>query len=261
LRGGWPYEVGVRLAGTAVIVYGIHPVREAMRAGTVERLLVAQRSDERLRDVLDLAAAGGIRVDRVDRAALDRVTRCGVHQGVAARLRSIRGWSVEGLLAAAAAPPLFLVLDGVEDPHNLGAILRSCDAAGVDGVVRQTRRAAPLTGAVAKASAGAVAHLRVADVVNIARALEALKRAGIWVVGLTSEASRSYDHVDLTVPVALVVGGEGTGLRRLVKASCDWLVKIPMRGQVESLNVSVAAGVVLFEARRQRAATAGSRST
>jgi 23S rRNA (guanosine2251-2'-O)-methyltransferase len=145
-----------------------------------------------------------------------------------------------------------VVLDGIEDPRNLGAILRTADAAGVDGVVRQSRRAAPLDGIAAKTSAGAVAHVKVAEVVNIARALDELKEAGLWIVGLAGDAPTRYDEVDFTVPTALVLGAEGVGLRRLVRERCDWLVTIPMRGHVESLNVAVAAGVALFEVARQR---------
>ena len=147
---------------------------------------------------------------------------------------------------------LFRLLDGIEDPHNVGAILRTVDAAGADGVVRQSRRAAPLDGAAAKASAGAVSHVKIAEVVNIARALEALKEAGVWTVGLAGDAPKRYDDVDLTLPTALVVGAEGDGLRRLVRERCDWLVSIPLLGHVQSLNVSVAAGIALFEAVRQR---------
>ena len=132
------------------------------------------------------------------------------------------------------------MLDGIEDPHNVGAILRTVDAAGADGVVRQSRHAAPLDGAAAKASAGAVAHVKIAEVVNIARALEELKEAGVWTVGLAGDAPKRYDEVDLTLPTAIVVGAEGTGLRRLVRERCDWLVSIPMQGHVQSLNVSVA---------------------
>jgi 23S rRNA (guanosine2251-2'-O)-methyltransferase len=145
-----------------------------------------------------------------------------------------------------------VVLDGIEDPHNFGAIVRSVDAAGAHGVVRQTRHSAPLSGATSKASAGALAHVKIADVVNIARAVDELKDAGVWTVGLAGGASQRYDTVDFTVPTALVLGAEGTGLRRLVRERCDVLVSIPMKGQVDSLNVSVAAGVVLFEALRQR---------
>jgi 23S rRNA (guanosine2251-2'-O)-methyltransferase len=145
-----------------------------------------------------------------------------------------------------------VVLDGVEDPHNVGAILRTVDASGAHGVIRQARRAAALDGVAAKASAGAVSHVRIATVVNIARALEELKAAGVWTVGLAGDAPEPYDAVDFTLPTALVVGGEGEGLRRLTRDRCDRLVKIPMRGTVASLNVSVATGVTLFEAARQR---------
>ena len=145
-----------------------------------------------------------------------------------------------------------MVLDGIEDPQNVGAILRTVDAAGATGVVRQTRRAAPLDGAAAKASAGAVHHVPVADVVNIARAIEELKEAGVWTVGLDAEAKTPYYELDLTVPTALVVGAEGHGLRRLVRERCDFVAAIPMAGHVSSLNVSAAAAIVLFDAVRQR---------
>jgi 23S rRNA (guanosine2251-2'-O)-methyltransferase len=171
---------------------------------------------------------------------------------VIADVREAASVSVEDLVAKAAGPALIVVLDGIEDPHNLGAILRTADAAGAHGVVRQSRHAAPLGGATAKASAGAVAHVRIAEVVNIARALEHLKAAGVWTVGLAADAPQTYDAMDYSLPTALVVGAEGTGLRRLVRERCDWLVSIPMHGHVQSLNVSVAAGVALFEALRQR---------
>jgi 23S rRNA (guanosine2251-2'-O)-methyltransferase len=158
-------------------------------------------------------------------------------------------------------PALNVVLDGVEDSQNVGAIMRTVDAAGADGLVRQTRRAAPLDAATAKASAGALAHVKVASVVNIARAIEELKDAGVWTAGLAADAPRQYDQIDLTVPIALVVGSEGEGLRRLVRERCDFLVRIPMKGHVDSLNVSVAAGVVLFEALRQRGQGGGPKST
>jgi 23S rRNA (guanosine2251-2'-O)-methyltransferase len=157
-------------------------------------------------------------------------------------------------VAGAAGAPLIVVLDAIEDPHNVGAILRTVDAAGADGVVRQSRHAARLDGAAAKASAGAVSHVRIAEVVNIARALEDLKQAGVWTVGLAGDGATRYDAIDLTLPTALVVGAEGTGLRRLVRERCDWLASIPMAGHVQSLNVSVAAGIALFEAIRQRRA-------
>lgn len=237
-----------------MIVYGVNPVAEALKAGRVTRLLVGRRDDQRLRGLLALAERQGVPVEQADSRELDRRSRDGVHQGVVADVSAPRQWSVDELVAHAAAPALVVVLDGVEDPHNVGAILRSVDASGAHGLIRQTRRAAALDAVAAKASAGAVSHVAVADVVNIARAIEELKRRHVWVVGLAGEAPQSYDAVDWTAPSAIVVGAEGTGLRRLVRDSCDFLVSIPMAGHVGSLNVSVAAGVVLFEAARQRRA-------
>ena len=169
-----------------------------------------------------------------------------------AEVEESRDYSVGDLVSGAAGMPLLVVLDGIEDPHNLGSILRTADAAGADGVIRQSRRAAPLDGAAAKAAAGAVSHVKIAEVVNIARAIEELKEAGIWTIGLAGDSPNRYDRLDLTIPLAIVVGAEGTGLRRLVRERCDWLASIPMRGHVQSLNVSVAAGIALFEALRQR---------
>ena len=237
-----------------MIVYGVNPVAEALKAGRVTRLLVGRRDDQRLRGLLALAERQGVPVEQADSRELDRRSRDGVHQGVVADVSAPRQWSVDELVAHAAAPALVVVLDGVEDPHNVGAILRSVDASGAHGLIRQTRRAAALDAVAAKASAGAVSHVAIADVVNIARAIEELKRRHVWVVGLAGEAPQPYDAVDWTAPSAIVVGAEGAGLRRLVRDSCDFLVSIPMAGHVGSLNVSVAAGVVLFEAARQRRA-------
>jgi 23S rRNA (guanosine2251-2'-O)-methyltransferase len=235
-----------------VVVYGVHPVFEALRSGRVTRVRTAARSDRRVSELVAFAEAQGVPVERVPQIVLDRLARGGVHQGVVADLAPQREYSVIDLVREARGAPLLVVLDGIEDPRNVGAILRTADAAGADGVVRQIRRAAPLDGAAAKVSAGAIAYVRVAAVVNIARALEELKAAGVWTVGLTPEAPRSYEEVDYTPPTALVLGAEGKGLRRLVRDRCDWLVQIPMRGHVASLNVAVAAGIVLFEAVRQR---------
>lgn len=237
-------------------VYGVNPVLEALRARRVARVLVGPGGSNRLEAVVREAAALGIPVETADRTDLDRLARGGVHQGVVAVVASAVAWALEDLVAAARSPALIVVLDGIEDPQNLGAILRTVDAAAADGVVQQTRRAAPLGGAAAKASAGAMAHVRVARVVNVARALEQLKDAGLWTVGLAEDAERRYDEIDLTAPVALVLGAEGSGLRRLVRERCDWLCAIPMAGHVASLNVSVAAGIVLYEALRQRRAAA-----
>jgi 23S rRNA (guanosine2251-2'-O)-methyltransferase len=238
-----------------MIIYGINPVLEALRAGRVARLRVAERTGGRIAEVLTLASARGVEVQQVSRAILDHAAHGGSHQGIVAELLQPREWTPADLVRDAPGAALIVVLDGIEDPHNVGAILRTADAAGADGVVRQTRHAAALGGAAAKASAGAIAHVRIAEVVNIARAIEELKAAGVWTVGLASDGDRRYDEVDLTVPTAFVLGAEDTGLRRLVRERCDWIVSIPMQGHVGSLNVSVAAGVVLFEALRQRSRT------
>jgi 23S rRNA (guanosine2251-2'-O)-methyltransferase len=242
-----------------VIIYGINPVREALRAGRVRELRIGERTDERLKQLLALAGERGVRVRRVPADALERDSRRGVHQGVVAEIEEANEYTIEEIVSGASAAPLIVVLDGVEDPHNLGAILRTADAAGVDGVVIQSRRAASRGGIAAKASAGALAHVRIAEVVNIARAVEELKEAGVWTVGLASDAPDPYDAIDLTLPTALILGAEGTGLRRLVRERCDRLASIPMRGHVGSLNVSVAGGVVLFEAVRQRRLEGGQR--
>jgi 23S rRNA (guanosine2251-2'-O)-methyltransferase len=239
-------------------VYGLNPVLEALRAGRVRRLRIGERSDRRIDEVVSLARQRGVPIERVDRAVLDRAARGGVHQGLVADAEDPHDYAIGDLIAAAApAPPLLVVLDGVEDPHNVGAILRTVDAAGAHGVVRQERRAASLDGAAAKAAAGAAASVRVATVVNIARALEELAEAGVWTIGLAGDAPVRYDAVDLTLPSAIVLGAEGTGLRRLVRERCDRLASIPMAGSVGSLNVSVAAGVMLFEAVRQRLQSRG----
>ena len=235
-----------------MIIYGINPVLEALRAGRVKELRVRDGGGGRLRDVLSVAGEQGIRVRRVGTDALDRDAQRGVHQGVVALVEDAAEYSIEDLIRKADGPPLLVVLDGIEDPHNLGAILRTADAAGAHGVVIQSRRAAALGGAASKASAGAISHIRIAEVVNIARALEELKEAGVWTVGLAGEGATPYDAIDFTVPTAVVLGAEGTGLRRLVRERCDFLASIPMLGHVPSLNVSVAAGVTLYEAVRQR---------
>jgi len=241
-----------------MIVYGINPVLEALRAGRVTSLRVGDRGGERMRELMRLATERGVKVQRVPADLLGRLARGGVHQGVVADVEeAATDYSVDQLVRQAAGVPLIVVLDGIEDPHNLGAILRTADAAGVDGVVIQSRRSAALGGAAAKASAGAVAHVKIAEVVNIARAIEELKDLGVWTIGLAGEATTSYATIDLMLPSAIVLGAEGSGLRRLVRERCDHLVAIPMSGHVGSLNVSVAAGIMLFEAVRQRSAHGG----
>ena len=235
-----------------MVIYGINPVLEAIKAGRAREILVAQRADDRLQRLLDEAARKSVRVRFVTRDELDAAAKGGAHQGVAADVEKRTESTLEDLADTSNGPPLIVVLDEVEDPQNVGAILRSVDACGASGVVRQTRRAASLDGAAAKASAGAVNYVPIADVVNIARSLEDLKKAGVWTVGLDADAKMAYYEWDLTLPTAIVVGAEGHGLRRLVRERCDQVVGIPMLGHVGSLNVSVATAVVLYEAVRQR---------
>ena len=237
-----------------MIIYGINAVTEALKAGRVVSLRAGRRKDQRLQQLLTQAEQSSVPVRRVSDDELDRESGGSSHQGVIADVSERKLYELHELIEEAQAKPpaLVVVLDGIEDPHNFGAILRTCDAVGAHGVVRQTRHSAPLGGATSKASAGALAHVKIADVVNIARAVEELKDAGVWTVGLAGDAPERYDRVDMTLPTAIVVGAEGTGLRRLVRERCDRVVSIPMGGTVSSLNVSVAAAVTLFEAARQR---------
>ena len=235
-----------------MVIYGINSVAEALRAGRVRRIRIARRDDDRLRRLLQDAQTRGVAVERVSLDVLDREARHGVHQGVVATVEDRQAVTVSDLVRLGAGSPLIVVLDGIEDPQNVGAILRTVDAAGATGVIRQTRRAASLDGAAAKASAGAVHHVPIADVVNIARAIDELKSAGVWTVGLDAEGKTPYYELDLATPTAIVLGAEGHGLRRLVRERCDFVAAIPMAGHVSSLNVSAAAAIVLFDAVRQR---------
>jgi 23S rRNA (guanosine2251-2'-O)-methyltransferase len=238
-------------------IYGVLPVLEALRANArrITRVLVAEGAREkRLNEIHDLARESGIRVDRVARETLDRSVEPGAnHQGVVAIASAAEYATVESVLDADRTyAPLLVILDGVEDPRNLGAVLRSVECAGADGVLIPDRRAVGLTETVAKSSAGAAEYVKVAQVTNLNRLIEELKRRNIWVVGTSGDAKTDYTEWDWNEPSAIVLGAEGSGLHRLVAENCDVLVKIPMYGKIDSLNVSVAAGVILFEARRQR---------
>jgi 23S rRNA (guanosine2251-2'-O)-methyltransferase len=234
------------------LIFGIHAVSEALKARRISRLMHVRGGGPRVDSLVTRAHELRIAVGTLDERELDKLAKGSVHQGVAAELEPLPAFTIEELVGDSDRPALLVVLDGVEDPQNVGAIVRSIDAAGATGLIRQARHAAPLHGATAKASAGAISHVRVATVVNIARALEELKELGVWTIGLAGDAEEPYDLVDYRVPTAFVVGSEGEGLRRLVRERCDRVVSIPMAGQVDSLNVSVAAGIALFEAARQR---------
>jgi 23S rRNA (guanosine2251-2'-O)-methyltransferase len=231
------------------ILSGIHPVAEAFRSGrTLDRVLIAQGAGgPRLQEIIDLAHEAGVPVRFEKRAALDRLAGSAAHQGVVA-LGAAQKYSD---LDAAAGSGMLVVLDGVEDPHNLGAIIRTAHAAGSAGVVIPERRAAGLTDVVAKAAAGALEHVPVIRVTNLNRALEDLKKRGYWIYGLDERGAEDYDRVNYSAPTALVLGGEGKGLHEQVRKHCDVLVRIPMAGKISSLNVSVAAGIVLFEWKRR----------
>jgi 23S rRNA (guanosine2251-2'-O)-methyltransferase len=241
------------------VLYGLHPVEEALKAGRrrFDHVLVArERGDARIESLVALCRASGVRVRQESREQLTQLAQTPAHQGVVALVRPQEFLSIEDLFAPIRpdTPRLLLALDGVEDPQNLGALLRVADGAGVDGVVLTERRAAPLSPAAVKASAGAAEHLRIARVVNLVRALEDLKRQNLWIIGLDEHGQTDYDHFDLTGNCVLVLGREGAGLHDLVRRTCDHLLRIPMSGGVTSLNVSTAAAVVLFEASRQRRA-------
>jgi 23S rRNA (guanosine2251-2'-O)-methyltransferase len=235
---------------------GFHAVEEALTAGrALDRIVIASgRHGERLEAIVRLAKSRGVPVRFEDRQQVDRLAGTRDHQGIAALAAAKPAVDLEDLLREKSAQGLLVLLDGIEDPHNLGAIVRTSLAAGAHGVVIPERRAAGLTDTVERASAGALAHMSVARVKNLVRAMEEIKEAGYWLVGLDERAEKSYTEVDYKGSIGIVLGGEGEGLHELTRKRCDFLVSIPTTGPVRSLNASVAAGVVLFEAVRQRKA-------
>jgi 23S rRNA (guanosine2251-2'-O)-methyltransferase len=241
------------------ILYGLHPVEEALRSGSrkFDHVCVArERNDPRLRSVIDACRESGVRVRQESKDELTRLAKTADHQGVVAIVRAREFLELEDLFEGP-KPRLLLALDGIEDPQNLGALLRTADASGVDGVVVTERRAAPLSAVAVKASAGAAEHVRIARVVNLVRALEQIKERNIWCVGLDERGASNYDEYDFTSNTVIVLGREGDGLHDLVRRTCDHLLRIPMAGRVSSLNVSAAGAVVMFEAARQRRAANG----
>jgi 23S rRNA (guanosine2251-2'-O)-methyltransferase len=242
------------------VLYGVHPVEEVLKAGRrrFDHVLVArERDDPRMDRLIAQCRDAGVRVRQESREQLTLVAQSPAHQGIVALVRPQESLSIEDLFEPdQAAKPgtarLLLAIDGVEDPQNLGALLRVADGAGVDGVILTERRSAPLSPVAVKASAGAAEHLRIARVVNLVRALEELKRKNLWIIGLDERGTSEYDQFDFTGDCVLVLGREGAGLHDLVRRTCDHLLRIPMAGGVSSLNVSAAGAVVLYEAFRQR---------
>jgi 23S rRNA (guanosine2251-2'-O)-methyltransferase len=275
MRGRKPRPADARIAGgarsgdkgehsetlTPGHLYGLIPVLEALRANQrrIEQITIAVGArDERLRELLELARQKGIPIHRRPRLELDRALGGAKHQGIVARTAAVHYHDPNELLEvlennlARGKAPLALGLDGIEDPRNMGAILRTAECAGVDGVFVPERRAVGLTETVAKAAAGALEYVPIARVTNLVRLIEQLKERNIWVVGAAAEATMLYTEWDWKLPAAIFLGSEGSGLHRLVREHCDTLVRIPITGNLGSLNVSVAAGVLLFEALRQR---------
>jgi 23S rRNA (guanosine2251-2'-O)-methyltransferase len=254
-------EQGKYSRDRTIAIYGVNPILETLRAAhrPIQEITIAEGArDARLSEIVELAREQNIPIHRSPRKALDRIADNAAHQGVIARVAAAQYADANELLEAIALrvgqspEPMLIVLDGVEDPHNLGAVLRTAECSGVDAVFIPERRAAGLTDAVAKASAGAIEHVPVARVPNLSRLIDQLKERNVWVVGTAADAPTVYTEWDWTRASAIVMGGEGSGLHRLVREKCDALISIPVLGRIESLNVSVATGVILYEAVRQR---------
>jgi 23S rRNA (guanosine2251-2'-O)-methyltransferase len=244
------------------MICGVHAVHELLAAGQqpVERIHILRDARlPRLKQILDLARERGVPVRKEERSVLDKIAGGVVHQGIVAIVSEVSYSPLERIFDAKV--PCIVVLDGVEDPHNLGAVIRTAEASGAAGVIVPERHSAPLSAAVAKASAGALAYVPVIRVGNVASALDELKRRSVWVIGVDEEGDKLWTDFDYTGPVALVFGGEHRGLRRLVREHCDVVVRLPMLGKVGALNVSVTAGIVLYEVVRQRSRVRAIRET
>jgi len=244
------------------VLYGIHAVTEALKSdsGKMERICVQRgQKNPRVQEIIELGRRKNLRISFEEKTWLDRKAGGQRHQGVLCYMEELPAANVEEILDAAPSPGLLVVLDGIEDPHNLGAILRSAEVSGAGGVLLPQRRSAGLSASAMKASAGAASHIRVGRVANIARLIDLLKQRGYWIVGLAAESGHPIWETDLSSPTALVLGNEGKGLHRLVREKCDFLVSIPIRGSLQSHNVSVAAGIALYEAVRQRSHASSNR--
>jgi 23S rRNA (guanosine2251-2'-O)-methyltransferase len=239
-------------------IEGRNPILEALKSGRpIGKILIAKNIERHgaIAEIIHLAQTGGVPLEWVERPAIDRLSETRASQGILAFTSAKEYVDLDDLLVIYKEknePAFYVIIDGIEDPHNLGAILRTSDAAGVHGVITRERRAVGLTSAVEKASAGAVEYVPVSRVANISRTIEILKQDNVWIVGIDQSGDKDYTQVDYKPPTALVIGGEGGGLSDLVKKNCDFLVRIPMKGRISSLNASVAAGVVMYEVVRQR---------
>lgn len=244
-----------KTAGSNHIIIGRNPVLEALKSGReIEKLLVGKDAEGSIRKILGMAKEKGLPYQFVEKSALDRVADGRAHQGVIAYISTYEYCDVEDIIELAKSrgeDPFVIILDGIEDPHNLGAIMRTADGAGAHGVIIPKRRAAGITDVVAKASAGAVEYVAVAKVSNIAQTIDRLKELGLW-IGACDMDGTEYDTADLKGSLALVIGAEGQGISRLVKEKCDFSISIPMSGRITSLNASNAAAILMFEAKRQR---------
>jgi 23S rRNA (guanosine2251-2'-O)-methyltransferase len=237
------------------VLYGIHAASEALKsdAGKIEKICVQRgQKNPRIQEIIELSREKRVHISFEEKVWLDRKAGGQRHQGVLCYVAELDTVAVEDLVDSAPAPGLLVILDGVEDPHNLGAVLRSAEVSGAGGVLLPQRRSAGLSATVMKASAGAASYVKVARITNTAQAIELLKKRGYWVVGLDAESGCPVWEADFLVPTALVLGSEGEGLHRLVREKCDFLVSIPIRGSISSHNVSVAAGIALYEVLRQR---------
>ncbi len=240
-------------------IEGRNPILEALKSGRpISKILIAKNIERHgvIAEIMHSARIGDIPLEWVERQALDRLSETGSSQGILAFTSAKEYMELDDLLAIAGQKneaAFYVILDGIEDPHNLGAVLRTAEAAGVHGIITRERRAVGLTSTVEKASAGALEYMPVSRVVNISRTIETLKHNNIWIVGIDQSGDIDYTRVDYRPPTALVIGGEGRGLSDLVKKNCDFLVRIPMKGKISSLNASVAAAVVMYEVVRQRA--------
>lgn len=236
-------------------IIGRHPVAEAIRSGREINKVWMNKEGRGLGELLDLIKSHQIAVQFVPRKKLDQLSRSSQHQGVVASIAAYRYATISDLFALAEKrdePPFFMMLDNIEDPHNLGSILRTADASGCQGIIIPKRRSVGLTSVVAKASTGAIEYVPVARVSNLAQTIDELKKKGIWFAGTAADADSSYDETDYTMPVCLIIGNEGTGISQLVRKKCDFFIHIPMNGKVTSLNASVAAGLMMYEVFRQR---------